>query len=169
MADPATILARLKGLTAKNADNDCWHWTLKVDEKGRGRIWIHGRIMLAHRAMWEAERGPIPAGMLLCHHCDNAGCVNLDHIYVGTHADNMRDMRDRKRYFAAREPERVREIARQTGLRNTKARGEGNPKAKLTAAQAASIRADTRATRFIATEYGVDRTTIQKIRRGDLW
>ncbi len=159
------LLARVK----MSGPDDCWPWTGKTDSRGRGRVWVDGKLKLAHRAVWEAIRGPIPAGKFLCHHCDNGGCLNLSHVYIGTHADNMRDMTERRRYFAAKEPERVRELGRVLGSSNTWARGELNPKAKLTPSNVSAIRADHRATRFIAAEYGVDRTTIQRIRRGAQW
>lgn len=55
---------------------DCWLWTGKLDERGRGRVWHCGKLMLHHRAVWEILIGPIPAGALLCHHCDNPRCAN---------------------------------------------------------------------------------------------
>lgn len=75
----------------------------------------------------------------------------------------------RKRSFGATQPERCREAGRKGGLANTWHRGEGNPKAKLTAEDADFIRADPRKTAALAELYGVNRTTIQRIRRGDLW
>lgn len=42
--------------------------------------------------MWEHENGPIPVGMLACHHCDNPPCCNPAHVFIGTHKDNARDM-----------------------------------------------------------------------------
>ena len=159
----------IAALEAATGPNDCWIWPRAKDRAGRGRLWVAGRLMLAHRAVWEAKRGPVPEGMLLCHHCDNPSCVNPKHLYVGTHKDNMRDMRVRRRAFAHRNPNKAAEVGRATGRRNDWAAGTGNPKAKLTVEQVASIRADGRATRFVAAQYGVERTTIQRIRRGSLW
>lgn len=64
---------------------------------GYGSVYINdgsrsGATALAHRVVYEGLVGPIPEGMLLCHHCDNPKCVRPDHIFVGTDADNKADM-----------------------------------------------------------------------------
>ncbi len=159
------LIARLEAAT----EGSCVLWPRATDKQGRGRIWHHGKLMLAHRWAWERVRGPIPAGKLLCHHCDNPSCVNPHHLYVGTHADNMRDMKQRGRTMAARYPALARKLGRLTGSANTHFQGEGNPKAKLMAAKVCAIRNDPRTTKYVAETYGLDRTTIQRIRRGTLW
>lgn len=69
-----------------------------LDGPGQGaRGKRKGRRTTAHRAAWEAAHGPIPAGLFVLHHCDNRACSNLEHLYLGTHADNMRDVRERGR------------------------------------------------------------------------
>jgi hypothetical protein len=75
----------------------CWEWQGARDERGYGRLRVNDRQTRAHRAMWEQAVGPIPAGMCVLHHCDNPSCVRLEHLYLGTDADNKRDVRERHR------------------------------------------------------------------------
>jgi len=113
--------------------------------------------------------GEIPDGKILCHHCDNPPCANPAHLYVGTHKDNTRDMFERGRDWQSRNPERISEHGRKMGLKNTLWRGEGNYKAKLTADEARIIYRSKERTNILAKRYSVDRTVIQRIRRGVMW
>jgi len=81
--------------------DDCWEWT-KGKRKGYGAVYIGGKQCDAHRLAWELTNGPIPDGMHVLHECDNPGCVRPSHLFLGTHADNMGDMRKKGRNPGAR-------------------------------------------------------------------
>jgi hypothetical protein len=78
--------------------NGCWEWQAAISAHGYGRFLFEGGNRLAHRVAWELTyRQPPPAHLMLCHTCDNRRCVNPDHLYVGTAADNSRDKMERGR------------------------------------------------------------------------
>jgi len=69
----------------------CWDWIGASNPKGYGRFRMDGRNEGAHRASWIINRGLIPEGLHVLHHCDNPSCCNPSHLFLGTNTDNRQD------------------------------------------------------------------------------
>ena len=78
-------------------DKGCWLWTGSKNSKGYGQIFLNKKLIKAHRLSYEVFKEPIPDGFHVCHSCDISNCINPDHLWVGTHTDNMRDMSSKGR------------------------------------------------------------------------
>jgi hypothetical protein len=75
--------------------NGCHEWMKHRDSLGYGIINIERKRVRVHRTVWQLANGPIPAGMVICHRCDNPPCALLEHLWIGTVAENNAD-RDAK-------------------------------------------------------------------------
>lgn len=127
----------------------CLLWKGNAVGIGYGRIRHDGQYVLAHRAIYAAHHGPIPEGMCVCHTCDHPACVEIAHLFIGTHEENMADMMQKGRGVFV------------SGTRHWCAR--------LTEDDVARIRECTDTSKSLAAELGVSRCAINDIRSGRTW
>ena len=135
-------------------DGDCLIFNRSLSH-GYGHTTYYKVRHKASRVMMEHHHGPIPDGMYVLHSCDRRACVNIDHLRLGTHQENMDDRRKRGGWRAdpQLDPGRAR---------------SGGPLShpKLTVEQVLAIRSDTRTQRVIAAEYGMSQSGINAVING---
>ena len=83
--------------TKVNKTETCWNWTAYCNVAGYGTFLYNGKARTAHRIAWLLATGKDPGNLLVLHKCDNRKCVNPEHLYIGTAADNVRDSINRRR------------------------------------------------------------------------
>jgi hypothetical protein len=178
----------------------CWEWQGAIrhgPNKGYGRFveTINGKRFerIAHRIAWQLANGPIPNGLLICHHCDNRRCCRPAHLFLGTYADNTADMVSKCRQWQQRKThckhghefttentrtQGVKRHCRECGrIRYRRAYAEGRISArvptrrarKLTEGDVRAIRASDESNRSLGLKYGVHCATISKVRCGHRW
>lgn len=139
----------------------CWLWTKSLNT-GYGQIRVGPSIALAHRASYMVFLGPIPRGLEACHKCDTPACVNPEHIFIGTHAENMADSKWKGRI--SRGDRHKRAI--------TKASGDSKGNTKLTSNDVRAIlRAieDGASSYALARAFNVSATAIYHIKHRKTW
>lgn len=163
-----------------NEDTGCWEWTGNCDpRRGYGRLSINNRTYYAHRVAYFISYGEDPEQLLVRHKCNNPPCCNPEHLELGTHEDNSRDMilagRSQKgdRHWMKRHPEKFEEwrLAAK-GKLNLPKNGESHPCTVLTAdlVKEIKIRAGKgEGNRELAKAYGVTHSNISAIVLGKSW
>ena len=135
----------------------CWVWQRSRARSGYGQFSVNrdgvSITWTVHRLAYELTYGAIPQGLFVLHRCDNRACCNPTHLFIGTQADNVRDM-----------------VAKKRGA----GRGGRNTNTKLTPADVLTIRARYTAGRTgngaaLASEFGVSRQLIWQIATKKLW
>lgn len=98
-------------------ENDCWEWVGSIGKSGYGVFQRGYRKYASHRISWELANGAIPDEQFVLHRCDNRACVRPDHLFLGSHWDNMQDMVQKGRntkgedcHFAKLTEKAIREI-----------------------------------------------------------
>lgn len=125
---------------------ECWPWAGVRTEKGYGRF---AQTIMAHRMAYYLVKGPIPAGLIVLHSCDNPPCCNPAHLRVGSHLDNSRDAMSRARLSY----------------------GARNGRASVTPEQAAYIcdNPDKKTGKALAAQFGIAESTVSYIKSGRSW
>jgi hypothetical protein len=129
----------------------CWEWQGFINKLGYGTTSLRSKFILAHRLAWILFKEEIPKEIHVCHTCDNPLCVNPDHLFLGTHQDNMNDM----------------------FMKNRKShKGENHPRSKLCEKDINEIfklRKNGWTQTKIAELFGVYQTVISRILNKKLW
>ena len=149
---PRPLAERLWEKVVKGSREQCWEWTgnklprgygiMSAGKRGSGNVYVH-------RLSYELSYGEIPRGMLVCHRCDNPSCVNPNHLFVGTNADNAADKASKNRCNSP------------VGVKN------GN--AKLDDESVRFIRGSTETYAALAAKYGVSQQVIFCAKKGRTW
>ena len=153
---PMPTITELLAKARPNPATGCLEWQTNLggSKRAYGHIMVGSRktgryYRYAHRIVWESVHGPLKEGQCVLHRCDNPRCVNPDHLFVGTQADNMKDMAVKGRGGAPR--------------------GEKHLSAKLTEEQAKYVLASGAKSSALAKELGTTYQTIYALRTGITW
>jgi hypothetical protein len=142
----APAIDRLLSRVQYDTNGGCWLFDGNHYTRGYAQIWVDGRNVPGHRVAFEHFHGRKPT-MMVCHKCDVRCCVNPDHLFEGSHLDNVNDMVAKGR----------------------QGHGSANGRARLTEKDVADIIASPQRGAVLARQYGVGSTAIYNIRNGLAW
>lgn len=138
---------RLEEKYIPEPNTGCWLWEGSAGPKNYGVMRIDGKAQRAHRVSYSLYFGKIPEGKQVLHRCDTPCCVNPEHLFLGTNADNMAD-RDAKCRMA---------------------KGERHGMAKITERQARAIYTESGTYKEIGSRYGISGDAVGLIKRRKKW
>jgi len=128
----------------------CWEWSGGLDKAGYGRFGLeNAKGIGAHRYSYALHYGSFKKSLFVLHECDNPKCVNPDHLFLGTHQDNMADMVKKGRQRALS--------------------GEDSPACKITEGIAINILNSQLSYNETAKKYGVSKSTVAAIKQRRTW
>lgn len=150
-----TNIERFMSFVSKNEKTGCWIFNGSRSQHGYGFFVADRKKLQAHRFSYRHFKGQIPPEMFVCHKCDTPPCVNPEHLFIGTRADNMMDARNKGRWVL---------LGRS---------GDASPSAKLTNEQVINIRREHQIDGArccdLARKYGRTETCIRLILKGKTW
>lgn len=142
-------------LARTNKNGECLEWALSKNHNGYGLVGVNGKTSIAHRVMYRiCHPDVVMVDLEVCHMCDNRACINPEHLFLGTHQDNMDD---RERKGRGKVP---------------RLRKERNGRAKLSQADVDRILSGEfkgKSQRAIAQIFGVNQAVISRIINGKSW
>jgi len=144
-----TLRSRFESKYVPEPNSGCWLWDAGINSKGYGQIRDGKRMRLAHRLSFEFYKGEFPADSDILHHCDMPLCVNPDHLFLGTHQDNMSDMKNKGRARTCK--------------------GETHKRSKLTDDLVRQIRQSKEKNKIWAEKLGVSSALIGMVKRRTIW
>lgn len=129
--------------------NNCIEFSGPKTKFGYGKQKFKGKQTSAHRVAYQKAYGEIPKGLCVLHKCDNPSCINPEHLFLGTHKDNTKDM------F--------------TKNRANKAKGVTNGTSKLTEAEVLQIRNSIEKYSILSKKFNVSKALICLVKQRKLW
>lgn len=144
-----------KLISKTTTQGDCIIFLGQKSRTGYGKLRIHGKLKSAHRIMYEIHHGEITSGFVVMHKCDNPSCINIEHLRLGSQAENIKDMHEKNRAVFNR--------------------GINHPGAKLTLLEANQIKATYKShdrkngATALSKYFGVHRRTIEHVIKNKHW